>query len=220
MAKVGSNLISRFRAWVSADLWRRSLATSVALHVFAVILFSISLPASPHPISPPVYYVSLMEEPEPEKQTPKPVEESPPKERESEVKIKPERKKEVPKEPPKEKPKPKVEPKEETPPEDLQIRTDQPSFEFDYYLETIRRKISSKWRPPAGVGSDEKTVTVHFRVWRDGSVLNLAVESASGIEILDRSALRAVSDAVPLPPLPVAYDGPWLEIHLRFVRHD
>lgn len=223
MAKAGPNIISRFRAWVAADLWRRSLVTSISLHIVGVIAFSISLPARSRPMAPPIFYVSLMEEPEPAKQTPKPVRESPPKERESPVKIKPEREREQekPKEKPKE-PKPKVETPKEAPeePQDLSIQTDQPSFEYDYYLETVRRKISSKWRPPAGLGSEEKVVVLHFRILRDGTIQGPAVESASGLDILDRSAKRAVLDAVPLPPLPPAYDGPWLGIHLRFVRHD
>jgi len=230
------NGLARFRAWVAADPLRRTMVTSVGIHVIAIIVFSISIPASPRPIDTPVYYVALMDAPEPAKQvqTPVPTEDMPPKKVESEVKIKPEKKREEqekPEESPpkvekkveKPKPKPTVKPEQqfEETDEDVAIRTDQPSFEFDYYLAAVRRKISSKWRPPAGLGGQQdKYVVVHFKIRRDGSVLGPQIETSSGLDALDRSAQRAVVDALPLPPLPPAYDGPWLGIHLRFVRHD
>jgi protein TonB len=49
------------------------------------------------------------------------------------------------------------------------------------------------------------TVTVTFDVRRDGTVANATVETESGVPSLDRSALRAVADASPLPPLPSSF---------------
>ena len=175
---------------------------------------------------PPIYYVTLAPPEEPAPPALVPEEEAPPKQVESEVKIAPEKKKEAapakptPKkqEPPKN-PQPKKTEAQETPAQDVEIQTDQPSFEFNYYLATVRSKISSRWRPPAQgfIGTDEKAVVVHFRILRDGSVLKPTIEKSSGIDLLDQSALRAVLDAAPLPPLPDLYDNPWLGIHLRFV---
>jgi TonB family protein len=45
-------------------------------------------------------------------------------------------------------------------------------------------------------------VTVAFDILRDGTVENLVVAQSSGVASLDRSALRAVVDASPLPPHP------------------
>jgi protein TonB len=50
-------------------------------------------------------------------------------------------------------------------------------------------------------------VLVRFEIGRDGSVTNLAVAESSGVPALDRSALRAISDASPLPRLPPAWRG-------------
>lgn len=209
------------------------MATSVAIHVAAIVAFSITIPARPKPMLTPIHYVALVDAPEPvQKQTPKPVEELPPKKVKSEVKVRPEKKQveqkkpEAPPPKPKKveepKPRPEVEKTSEFPDdqEDLQIRTDQPDFDFDYYLASIRKKISSKWRPPPVLGGKERVVVLHFRIWKNGTVLGPAVETSSGVALLDQSAVRAVADAVPLPPLPATYDGPWLGVHLRFVRHD
>jgi protein TonB len=59
-------------------------------------------------------------------------------------------------------------------------------------------------------------VTVAFDIARDGSVLGLRIDQPSGIESLDRSALRAVRDASPLPPLPRTWSGNVLSARFVF----
>ncbi|MBD3336935.1 MAG: TonB family protein [Candidatus Eisenbacteria bacterium] len=212
------------RAWLGASLWRRTLVASTALHVVGIAAFSVTLPSRTRPMLPPVYYVSLAEPPP--RQDPAPPVAVPQKTEPSPVKVErerepePDKQPEPPPEPPETEP-PDVETAAEPVEENLQIQTDQPSFAFNYYLDAVRRKISSHWHPPAGLpAGEERVVVLHFRVLRDGTVLGPAVESSSGFQWLDESAAEAVRAAVPLPPLPPAYDGPWLGIHLRFVRHE
>jgi TonB family protein len=51
---------------------------------------------------------------------------------------------------------------------------------------------------------------------RDGNVRGLRIEESSGVPTLDRSALRAVSDATPLPALPAMLHEPYLPASFVF----
>jgi protein TonB len=85
-------------------------------------------------------------------------------------------------------------------------------LQFAWYRASVSAAIDSNWRRPILSGlSDPVEVTVGFHILRDGSVASLRVESPSGVPSLDRSALRAVSDAAPLPALPSNWREPRLE---------
>jgi len=76
-------------------------------------------------------------------------------------------------------------------------------LEFAWYRASVTAALYSNWRRPILSGLAEPVeASVGFEVLRDGSVVNLHLESSSGVPSLDRSALRAVTDASPLPPLP------------------
>ncbi len=99
-----------------------------------------------------------------------------------------------------------------------EVAVDAGNFEFTYYLLLVRNRVSQNWAPPTGLAAGGQRVrsVVYFRVARDGSVSAMAVESASGVEFFDRSALRAVLLSAPLPPLPLGYAGSDLGIHFGF----
>jgi TonB family protein len=202
------------RQFVLADPFRRSLAVSTAAHVLVLAALSVPTPTSPRSLPPPVYFVTL-EEPAPAPQAPAPRPEVRKRREPSPAKLKPRKTQRRTPRPPKAKEKTPEAPREAAS-RPLQIRTDQPEFPYAYYLESLRRKIASRWQPPAGSGG--RVVVVHFRVLRDGRVTALEVREPSGWEFLDDSALEAIRKAQPLPPLPPAFDGPWLGIELRFVR--
>ncbi|NIM01051.1 MAG: TonB family protein [Acidobacteria bacterium] len=48
---------------------------------------------------------------------------------------------------------------------------------------------------------------ISFDIQKNGTVTGLQVARSSGVPALDRSALRAVADASPLPRLPPAWRG-------------
>jgi TonB family protein len=95
-----------------------------------------------------------------------------------------------------------------------QVAVDATDFEFTYYLVLIRNRIAENWSPPAGAGNAR--AVVFFRIGRGGAIDGVQLESGSGIEFFDRTALRAVVLSDPLPPLPLAYTGADLGIHLGF----
>jgi TonB family protein len=95
------------------------------------------------------------------------------------------------------------------------IRTDGPAFPYPHYLTLLSDRISSKWFPPPGSASGPRAV-LKFRIMRDGTVSDLAVEQSSGADAIDRSALRAVLAASPLPPLPEGFTWESLGVHFGF----
>ena len=99
-----------------------------------------------------------------------------------------------------------------------EVAVDTGDFEFTYYLLLVRNRVAENWSPPAGLVLRGQPVhaVVHFRISRDGEVADVALETASGAEFFDRSALRAVTISDPLPPLPLGYTGADLGIHFGF----
>ena len=96
-----------------------------------------------------------------------------------------------------------------------QVAVDDASFEFAYYLQIVRAQIARNWTPPAG-SNEGMRVEVYFRVSRSGEISALRVETGSGNDVFDDSAIRAVTITEQLPPLPLGYAGADLGIHFGF----
>ena len=210
---------------------RGSVLGSTVVH-FALVaaLITVRHSASIVVPGPDVVQVSLVE-PEaitapPAEPPPKPKVEKTPEVKpavEDGVKLEPAKKPEPP--PP---PKPREPERKEEPPAALpyapvaaglkgQVALDTPDFEFTYYLILVRNKVGLNWATPAGVGSGAPVrAVVMFRIARDGEVTGVQLESTSGIEYFDRTAVRAVLLSNPLPPLPTAYAGADLGVHFGF----
>ena len=92
------------------------------------------------------------------------------------------------------------------------------NFEFTYYLTLVRNRIAQSWAPPAGLSPGGQPVrsVMYFRIARDGSITSIRIETGSGVEYFDRSALRAIQLSDPLPPLPLGYSGGDLGVHFGF----
>lgn len=87
-------------------------------------------------------------------------------------------------------------------------------FPYTIYIDRMKTLIGSHWfRPQVGAGP---TTTVRFTIDRDGAIRDAKIETESGNATFDRAALRAVLESSPLPPLPFAYSGTYLGVHLNF----
>ncbi len=98
------------------------------------------------------------------------------------------------------------------------LALDVENFDYYYYLEIIKNKISRNWIPPYGsipTGSVSRVI-IYFKILADGSISDTQVEVSSGISQLDRSALRAVLVSAPFPRLPYGFEGEMLGIHFGF----
>lgn len=79
---------------------------------------------------------------------------------------------------------------------------------FGWYQSSVSRALYSTWRRPLLAGLREPlAVLISFDIQKNGSVTGLRVAESSGVPALDRSALRAVAEASPLPRLPPAWRG-------------
>jgi protein TonB len=86
-------------------------------------------------------------------------------------------------------------------------------FPHAWYMREVQRKIGQKWDSRARDGQQPVAV---FQIGRDGQVSGLAIEKTSGNALYDLSALRAITEASPFPPLPSDFQGSWLRVHLGF----
>ena len=89
---------------------------------------------------------------------------------------------------------------------------------FGAYATLLQQKIASHWNT-SNIDprvQNAKIATVRFEIMRDGSVRNIRMFDSSGIVPLDNSAVRAVTEAAPFPPLPGAYEGSSAEIEVYF----
>jgi TonB family protein len=87
-------------------------------------------------------------------------------------------------------------------------------FPHTLYIQGMHRKIGANWfRPQVTAGA---TVIIYYRILRDGTITDARVETSSGNPTFDRAALSAVRSASPLNPLPFAYSGTFLGVHLTF----
>lgn len=87
------------------------------------------------------------------------------------------------------------------------------------YNDAVASLIYQAWQPPSKTPTDKESVTVvvRFQIARDGGVSNPRVEKKSGSEVMDASAVQAIKDSSPLPPLPDDYSGESLEVCMTFV---
>jgi len=91
-------------------------------------------------------------------------------------------------------------------------------FEYAYYVQQMLARIQLHWQRTAVHGTAH--AIVRFTIMKDGSVQNAEIEKSAGVSILDRSALRAVMLADPMPPLPNSYPKDRVGVHLRFTYSD
>jgi TonB family protein len=96
------------------------------------------------------------------------------------------------------------------------IAVDASDFPFTYYLRLIQSKIGERWAPPRAGATGGERVIVLFEIQRDGQVREPTVERSSGNALYDQSALRAVTEASPFPPLPPEFKAASLRVHFGF----
>lgn len=91
-------------------------------------------------------------------------------------------------------------------------------FEYAYYVQQMLGRIHQHWQRTPVRGT--AVVIVRFTILKDGSVADVEIEQSSRVSILDRSSMRAVMLADPMPPLPNSYPRDRVGVHLRFTYSD
>lgn len=92
------------------------------------------------------------------------------------------------------------------------------NFEYVWYRAMVISKLKENWIKPVLPFRTTQPfqVTVLFIIERDGSVSRLEIDCSSGYPPLDRSAIRAVYDSSPFPPLPIQIDQSNLQARFIF----
>lgn len=88
--------------------------------------------------------------------------------------------------------------------------------QFGAYADLVVRRVTDKWQTSGLAGLHLPMTVITFDISRDGSVRNPQIAQRSGNSTMDYSALRAVTDAAPFPPLPPNYSGSSTSVELRF----
>jgi periplasmic protein TonB len=88
--------------------------------------------------------------------------------------------------------------------------------QFGAYADLVVQRVTEKWQTTGLAGLHLPMAVITFEILRDGSVRNAQIAQRSGNSTLDYSALRAVMDAGPFPPLPFNYSGGSTNVELRF----
>jgi TonB family protein len=87
-------------------------------------------------------------------------------------------------------------------------------FPYTLYIDGMQRRIGGNWfRPQVSPGT---AAVIYFRIQRDGTITDPRIQTPSGNSAFDRAALSAVRSSTPLNPLPFAYNGNYLGVHLTF----
>ena len=92
-------------------------------------------------------------------------------------------------------------------------------FHYDYYASQMFTKIHQHWQRTVVRGKNVHTI-VQFTIQRNGEVTDVEVERSCGARLLDRSAMRAVMLASPLPPLPNSFLRDQQRVHLQFFHSE
>jgi TonB family protein len=87
---------------------------------------------------------------------------------------------------------------------------------FGRYYMTVFNKIQSAWVLPHYDEQTNLAAIVEITVRPDGRIVNIQFEQKSGNAEFDRSVMRAIQKANPLPPLPPGIKEPLLTLGIRF----
>jgi len=89
------------------------------------------------------------------------------------------------------------------------------------YLRLIWERIKGGWTLPPGVFPSENwQALVHLRILKNGKLTEVKLAESSGNTYFDRSVLRAIQKADPLPPFPAGIHEDSIEVGIRFHSHE
>jgi len=86
-----------------------------------------------------------------------------------------------------------------------------------FYGASVKAALEAAWtKPYLEEQGDTYSATVSFVIARDGTARDVKIVTSSGVPSLDRSAMRAVIEASPFPPIPTSWQGDTLPATMRF----
>jgi protein TonB len=92
------------------------------------------------------------------------------------------------------------------------VATDMANFPYPWYIAQVRASLWAKWSERLPRDSGEAVIV--FIIMPKGDAVDVRTAESSGDSAFDLTALSAVQDAAPFPPLPKAFDEPFLKVHV------
>jgi len=94
--------------------------------------------------------------------------------------------------------------------------------DFGPYMKRLRFAVQGHWNalipdvalPPL---SKSGTVTIELAVMKNGQVRGMKLVKSSGDLQLDRAAWGGITNAIPLPTLPLEFKGDYLKLRCNFI---
>jgi protein TonB len=91
---------------------------------------------------------------------------------------------------------------------------------YGWYVQSVRRAISQNWIQTSIDPSVRAARNAHavaaFRIYRDGTIKNIRLDTSSGNRSMDDSATRALLSIDKLPTLPADYSGAYVDVTFDF----
>jgi len=91
---------------------------------------------------------------------------------------------------------------------------------YGWYVESVKRAISQNWIQttidPAVRAARQAHSVVSFRIYRNGTINNIRLETSSGNRSMDDSATRALLSIDKFPALPADYSGSYVDVTFDF----
>lgn len=94
------------------------------------------------------------------------------------------------------------------------VMFDDANFKYNYYTNTIVKKIGKYWQWSSSYAS--LRAVVYFKIDRNGTVHSVKIKESSGDDDFDQNALRSVQLASPFAPLPEGYTEKDLGVYFEF----
>src|ERR1051326_4478436 len=103
----------------------------------------------------------------------------------------------------------------------MEIMSDTLGVDFGPYMKRLHFTVQNHWDPLIPIAAlppvmKKGVVVIEFSITKDGKVDGMKLIASSGDVSLDRAAWGAITDAIPLPNLPVQFSGQYLTIRARF----
>ena len=103
----------------------------------------------------------------------------------------------------------------------LEILSDTMGVDFGPYMKRLKFTVYNHWEPLIPESAmppvmKKGVVVIEFAITKEGKVLGMKLISGSGDVALYRAAWGAITDAIPLPNLPIAFRGDYLLLRARF----
>lgn len=87
---------------------------------------------------------------------------------------------------------------------------------FGGYAQALMEAVARHWNTGGLMGVQVPMAIINVNILRNGTIRNPQIAQRSGNTTLDYSALRAVTEAAPFPPLPPEFNGSYMNIDFRF----